>query len=67
MSTTKKRFDQAAEGLTARERAIVVLGSWIEGGELDRHLIKNAPADQRQECHRIVDAIAEANAHMHQA
>lgn len=67
MSATEKRLDQAAEGLTARERATVVIKRWMDGGELDKRLTANAPGDQRQECDRIVDAVGEANARLHQA
>ncbi|MEO6044371.1 MAG: hypothetical protein ABIQ47_10675 [Tepidiformaceae bacterium] len=65
MSTTEKRLDQAAEGLTARERATVVLKVWMDSGELDKRLTKNAPGDQRQECDRIVDAVGQANENLH--
>ncbi len=67
MSTTQKRLDQASEGLTARERATVVIKRWMDGGELDERLTMNAPGDQSQECDRIVDAVGQANEHLHQA
>ena len=38
MNSAMKRLEAASTGLTARERAILVLRPWLAGGELDERL-----------------------------
>jgi hypothetical protein len=54
-------------GLTARERAILVLRAWRQREEPDERLRKYMPAEQREEFDRIVEAVEQANDHAYQA
>ncbi len=67
MTAPEKRLDEAVLGLTARERAILILRPWLAGGEADHRLRKNAPADQKAEVERIENAIGDWNQEFHGA
>ena len=67
MTVPEKRLDAAAEGLTAKERAVLILRPWLAGGEGEHRLRKYAPADQTAEIKRIEDAINAYNVNLHGA
>jgi hypothetical protein len=65
VTAPEKRLDEAVLGLTARERAVLILRPWLAGGEGDQRLRKNMPAAQQAEVERIEEAINDYNQNLH--
>jgi hypothetical protein len=61
MSGAAQRLQAVSLGLTARERATLLLRAWVDGREPDERLVKHMPAEQREECERTVRAVEDAN------
>lgn len=60
MSAADRRLDAVADGLTARERAIIAISSSNRDEQPDERLIKYMPADQEDEFNRLVTAVEHA-------
>jgi hypothetical protein len=57
MTGAAQRLQAVSLALTARERAILLLRSWIDGSEPDERLVKHIPAEQWEGCERSVRAV----------
>ncbi len=67
MTAPERRLDALAAGLTARERAVLILRAWLDGQDEEDRLHKHMPAEQKEECERIVAAVVSANQEFHWA
>ncbi len=61
MTTVERRLEQLTQELSARERAILVLQSWLRDEEWDKNLVWKMPQEQKAEYDRICEAIERAN------
>ena len=61
MTTADRRLDALTTGLTARERAILVIGLLHRAEEPDERLLKYMPPEQKDEFERVVRAVENAN------
>ncbi len=62
--TRKGRLDRLYPGLTARERALLVLEAWKEGGEEDLQVRNTMPNSQVEEFNRYIALMNGCNQHL---
>ncbi len=61
MSLRESRIDKLFPALTAKERAILVLGAWKQGEEEDPLVRREMPAEQGVEFNRLIDLMNGVN------
>lgn len=57
----ERRLDGLTQELTARQRAILVMQSWLRGEKFDTNLRDRIPEEQKAEYDRIVGAVEKSN------
>lgn len=65
MTAPARRLEAVSTGLTARERALLILRAWLAGEDPDFRLRRYAPAEQKEELERVERAIDDWQQELH--